>query len=139
MLEHLRFALPLLVSVSVACGGQTPQPSSPSGEGEGESPAVESEGDASTPPKTSIKTLYVRDVLADCEGESPRKCMQVRETPEGEWTFFYDSIEGFDYEETYQYELRVEVKPVADPPADGSSLRYRLVQVVSKTKVPSGS
>jgi heat shock protein HslJ len=63
------------------------------------------------------------------------KCMQVKNAPEGEWEFFYDQIEGFTYEPGFEYELRVNKVEVANPPADGSSLRYELVAVVNKTAV----
>jgi hypothetical protein len=65
--------------------------------------------------------------------------MQVRESESEEWTYFYAPIEGFEHQEGFRYELRVEVTNVADPPADSSSLRYRLVEVVKKEQVTSGS
>ncbi len=46
---------------------------------------------------------------------------------------FYDSIEGFDYSEGTSYVIDVQVVEVASPPADGSSLSYSLVEVVSET------
>jgi hypothetical protein len=97
------------------------------------------EPDAAPPaakPRVEQKTLFVREVLADCEGESPRKCMQTRSTESEDWTYFYDSIEGFEYEASYRYELKVEVTTEPNPPADGSSLRFRLLEVVSKKKIP---
>lgn len=82
-----------------------------------------------------VKTLYVHEQLADCEGEGPRKCLQVRESENDEWTLFYSNIQGFDYEEGTRYQLRVRVREVSEPPADGSSLRYELVEIVSQEKV----
>ena len=32
-------------------------------------------------------------------GVGPQKCMQVRDNPESKWEFFYDGIEGFDFQE----------------------------------------
>lgn len=104
---------------------------------------------ASSPPPASanshngdvngeVKTLFVHEQLADCEAEGPRKCLQVRESESDEWTLFYSNIEGFDYEEGTRYELRVRVEKVDDPPADGSSLRYVLLEVVSEEKVTPG-
>ena len=84
------------------------------------------------PADTVEKTIYVGPTLVDCEGEGPQKCLQVKENPEDEYSLFYDPIEGFDYEQGYQYELRVGVDPVPDPPAGASSLRYTLIEVVSK-------
>ncbi|MCZ7672694.1 MAG: DUF4377 domain-containing protein [Chloroflexi bacterium] len=50
-------------------------------------------------------------------------------------SFFYNPIVGFTFEPGYEYELKVMVETVENPPADGSSLRYTLVEVVSKTAV----
>jgi len=77
------------------------------------------------------KTIYVGPVLADCQGEGPQKCMLVKEHPDDEYTYFYDQIEGFEYEDGFEYELRIRVEPVENPPADGSSIRWILVEVVS--------
>ena len=73
-----------------------------------------------------------------CEGEGPQECYQVKETPDGEWQLFYDEIEGFEWEPGYEYELLVNVYQVENPPAGGSSLRYELVEVVSKDACGSG-
>ncbi len=81
------------------------------------------------------KTLYVGPNLVDCVGVAPQKCMLVRENPEDDWKYFYDQIEGFTYEEGYLYELKVAEETVANPPADSSSLRIKLVEVVSQTPV----
>jgi hypothetical protein len=81
------------------------------------------------------KTLFVRETRVDCEGEGAMKCMQVRESESDDWTLFYGSIEGFAYEESFKYQLRVKAEDNAKAPADSSSLRYRLVDVVSKQKV----
>ena len=81
-----------------------------------------------------VQTLFVREQLADCQGEAPMKCLQVRAAPTEEWRNLYAPIEGFHYEPAHAYELRVEVTQVAKPPADASSLRYRLLEIVSKQK-----
>jgi len=66
--------------------------------------------------------------------------MQVRESESEPWTLFYDRIVGFTYEEGHAYELRVALEPNPNPPADGSALRYRLVEVVAKRHVaPAGN
>lgn len=80
-------------------------------------------------------TLFVGPERVPCEGEGPQECYQVKETPEGEWELFYDEIEGFQWEPGFIYELRVNIYQVENPPAGGSSLRYELVEVVSKTPV----
>jgi len=54
----------------------------------------------------------------------------VRESPEADYSYFYSTIAGFDYEPGYNYELLVEKTPVENPPADGSSIRWTLVEVI---------
>ena len=68
-----------------------------------------------------------------CIGIGPQECLQVREQSDAPWQLFYGHIEGFAYEPGFRYVLRVAVSPVPDPPADGSSLAYRLLRVVSRT------
>lgn len=119
-------AEPLTAEPAVADGGVSatpPEPTSPLGEA--------AEGAAAP----VVQTLFVRERRSDCEGEGTRKCLQVRENESGEWRNLYASIEGFAYEEAHAYELRVEVTAVPHPQADGTSLRYRLLEVVSKRKV----
>jgi len=79
-------------------------------------------------------SMIIGPQLADCVGEGPQQCMQVKYQPEGDWQFFYSQIEGFDYEPGYRYTLLVERLEVQDPPAGGSSLRYVLVDVVDKVE-----
>lgn len=81
------------------------------------------------------KRLFVREAYADCEGESRRKCLQVRESADEDWTFFYGRIEGFTYEEGNRYELLVESIDVPNPPSDAPRTRLRLVEIVSKEPV----
>lgn len=78
------------------------------------------------------KTLYIADHLVDCIGVAPQKCMLVRESPDEPWGNFYGRIEGFEYQEGFNYEVRVEVFRIDNPPADASSIRYVLKEVVSK-------
>jgi hypothetical protein len=85
-----------------------------------------------------IKTLYVNSKLVDCVGVQPRKCLQVRESPDEEWELFYDDIRGFDFEPGFRYTLRVDVQQIEEPPADASSLQYELVEVVNKTRDERG-
>src|SRR5688572_26566062 len=81
-----------------------------------------------------VETLFVRDTLADCQAEGARQCLQVRSSEQEDWRNFFGSIEGFQHEPSYSYELRVAVSPVANAPADAPALRYRLLEVVAKRK-----
>ena len=82
-----------------------------------------------------VMTVFIGPDLIDCEGEGPQKCMLVKENQEDDWGLFYDRIEGFDYEEGYNYEITVGVEDVPNPPAGGSSNRWILLELISKTPV----
>lgn len=123
MKKYALLTLVVLMALAAACtptGGQ-------------ESAAVEPT--TSSQEQGEMKTLYVEPELVDCVGVAPMQCMQVKEDPNGEYLNFFNQIEGFTFEPGFTYELRVNVEPVANPPADGSALRYTLVEVVSKTAV----
>jgi hypothetical protein len=78
------------------------------------------------------KTFFVAPERKPCTGVAPMECLQVRESTDRPWQYFYSEIEGFTFEPGFDYELRVREEKVANPPADGSSLRLTLVRVVSK-------
>ncbi|MEW7289700.1 DUF4377 domain-containing protein [Aquimarina sp. 2304DJ70-9] len=80
------------------------------------------------------KRVFIGGHLVDCEGVAPQKCMLYKENIANDWTYFYDTIEGFDYEEGYTYELEIVVNQIENPPEDGSSLHYTLVKILSKEK-----
>ncbi len=121
----------LLTAVLAACstGGST----EPETTEENTTPETEAENVAPTAASGKIVTMYVGPELVDCTGVAPQKCMQVKENPNDDYTLFYDQIEGFNYEEGFEYELKVEVTKVENPPADASNLKYTLVEEVSKT------
>ncbi len=88
----------------------------------------------STVPAAVEKTVFVGPTLVDCEGAGPQQCLLVKESPDDEYTLFYDHIEGFDHEEGYEHELRIREEKVQDTPADASAIKWTLVEVVSKTR-----
>ena len=81
----------------------------------------------------------MRETLADCQAEGARQCLQVRSSDQEDWRNFFATIEGFQYEPSHAYELRVAVSPVPNAPADAPSLRYRLLEVISKRPVGKAS
>lgn len=71
-------------------------------------------------------------------GVGPMEVLQVKEGDATEWSFFYSNIEGFNFEEGYEYVLEVKKEKKEQPiPADASSIKYILVKEVSKTKKTS--
>ena len=99
------------------------------------------QADLSTPPvvetplATGEETLFVAPFWQTCVGVVPMLCMQVKNSVEDNWTYFYDQIEGFTYEPGFSYELLVKKEDVENPPADDSSINWILVEEVSKSPV----
>lgn len=90
------------------------------------------DGDGDADADAETVRLWIEPEMVDCEGGAgPQQCLQISRSEEGDIELFYDSIEGFDFEEGTSYVVDVTVEDVDDPPADGSSLRYVLVEVVS--------
>ena len=89
---------------------------------------VEHIGECNSSSETKI--LYVDSKLVDCVGVGPQQCMLIKENQDTEWEMFYDNIHGFDYQEGIQYKLHVTISQIENPPADGSSLKYELIEIL---------
>jgi hypothetical protein len=76
-----------------------------------------------------VKTIIVSvgPELVDCANEAlGNKCMEVDGSP------FHREIEGFEYEEGYTYELRINQGKIENVIEGESSVGYYLTEVVSK-------
>lgn len=84
------------------------------------------------------KTLWVNSAKVDCVGVGPMQCYQIKESEEDPWTFFYQQIDGFDFQPGYIYRLKVQVESldIEETLADKSNLEYTLVEVLSKEVDP---
>lgn len=86
--------------------------------------------------KDSVKeiTIYVSSETGESYGfnSTPEECMLVKfDNLNGEWKHLgLYRIEGFTYVKGHEYELRVKMTTLANPPADGYSHRYLLVKIV---------
>ena len=86
--------------------------------------------------KDSVKeiTIFVSSETGESYGfnSTPEECMLVKfDNPNGKWEHLgLYRIEGFTYVKGHEYELRVKMTTLANPPADGYSHRYLLVKIV---------
>lgn len=86
--------------------------------------------------KDSVKeiTIYVSSETGESYGfnSTPEECMLVKfDNPNGEWEHLgLYRIEGFTYVKGHEYELRVKMTTLANPPSDGYSHKYLLVKIV---------
>lgn len=86
--------------------------------------------------KDSVKeiTIYVSSETGESYGfnSTTEECMLVKfDNPNGKWEHLgLYRIEGFTYVKGHEYELRVKMTTLANPPADGYSHKYLLVKIV---------
>ena len=105
------------------------------------------ENESNTQPEITCRTenvellsgeeiMRVNYLRKSCEQEMENAtCLMVQQGEDlcsEEWFYFYGEIMGFQYEEGYVYLLKVRVGEMKNPPMDASSLRYTLVEVLSK-------
>lgn len=83
-----------------------------------------------------VDVLYHKQI---CEGEASTWCMLVKQNGQKDYEYFYENIEGFTYEWGYNYKLQLTESKVANAPQDASSIRYKLLKVIKKEKLPAGT
>ncbi|WP_420552035.1 DUF4377 domain-containing protein [Tenacibaculum aiptasiae] len=83
------------------------------------------------------KRILVASKKLNCTGIGPQKCLLLKEVTAQNWEYFYDVIEGFNYEEGFEYVLEVSEKEVSPVAADASAIKIVLVKIVSKIKKDS--
>ncbi|AJP57023.1 hypothetical protein UC34_08485 [Pandoraea vervacti] len=91
---------------------------------------------ASGTTRTEDRILDVDSQMADCVGVAPRKCLRVRtadDTGKSQWELWYAHIDGFEWKPGVEYRVKIHGEPVANPPADASSMRWTLVEVLRET------
>jgi heat shock protein HslJ len=87
--------------------------------------------------KSDQLIVFVNAYKAPCVGVAAQECFVVHneDSEEKQWNYWHTAIEGFAFEEGFKYrlQLRKEVIPKEDVPADGSSIKYYLEEVLEKT------
>ena len=85
------------------------------------------------PAKT--ETMTVQHYKAPCQGESIQLCYLVKKQNQEDWEYFYDEIEGLDYEWGYVYSLEIVQSEVKNPPQDASSIHTKVEKTLKKEPV----
>lgn len=96
---------------------------------------------ACSPKKEVTSTFWVNSFRATCDaGAGKMQCLLIDKSDSisGNWNYFYSSIENFNYEEGYTYQVKVKVDTLEanQTPADASNIQYTLTEVLSKTFDP---
>lgn len=81
------------------------------------------------------KFIYVSAETKPCVGVGPMTCLQVREKESDPWLLHYSGIADFEPQPGIEYRLRIIEEKVKNPPADGSSIRWTLDQVIEQRVV----
>lgn len=87
----------------------------------------------------SRSTLTVQHYAAECVGVSIQWCLLVAKAGQSGFGFLGSGIEGFQYDWGFVYELEIEEHGVANPPADGSSIRRVLRTELTRSRVAPGT
>jgi len=88
---------------------------------------------------TKEQNYWVNSSKTDCVGVTPMKCLQVQKSETlnpNNWESFSSPIEGFDYQEGFYYQIKVKEENInaKDIPADASSVKYILVNVIEQKR-----
>ena len=78
------------------------------------------------------KTFYVADRTIACAGNF--ECIQIREKASAPWRVYPDTIEGFNYQEGYEYKISVKPVPTLNTLSGIYDEKYKLVKILSKKK-----
>ena len=84
------------------------------------------------------RLLWIDKERVTCQSFIEQTCylVQNKTTFSTDWELFYAPIERFDdiYEEGFVYLIEVEVIKIKNPLQDASSLKYKLINIISKQK-----
>jgi len=89
--------------------------------------------------KKTTTTWWINSYKVSCNGVAPMNCLQIQKNEtieQGKWQNFYTEIEGFVFEPGYLQKIKIKEEKL-DPstvPADGSSIKYTLMEVLEKNR-----
>ena len=88
-------------------------------------------------PEEVIKIIIVGPYTQRCHGAFfEQDCLVVREEDSDDWGFFFEGIEGFDFEPGFIYTLEVRLEDRGPYIQDVGRYAYHLVKIIEKRKAP---
>ena len=88
------------------------------------------------PDAEDMETLIIGPYTETCQGFVEQQCYFEFNEESQEWEFFYERIQGFDFEPGYIYTLKVRLEDRGTEIQDVGRYAYHLVEVLSKVPVP---
>ncbi|GAB1309580.1 hypothetical protein KH5_22630 [Urechidicola sp. KH5] len=89
-----------------------------------------------TKQKDNTQIFWVNSSKKACSGVGKMSCLQIQKSDEldfsKEWELFYTPIKSFNYIPGKLYKIKVKVTEIKNPPADSSSLRYELIEILEE-------
>lgn len=82
------------------------------------------------------KEVIVANHKVNCTGVAPQMCYLVKENVEDEWHNYYGEIDDFEYEEGYEYIIKVKLERANYSIEDVRDKKYILIEVISKEPKP---
>lgn len=79
-----------------------------------------------------IETLIIGPYKVDCVGAFEQECYLEFNEESQEWHFFYEGIQGFDFEPGFIWTLKVSLHEREEGIQDVGRYEYRLVEILSK-------
>lgn len=79
-----------------------------------------------------IETLIIGPYKVDCVGAFEQECYLEFNEESQEWHFFYEGIQGFDFEPGFIWTLKVSLHEREEGIQDVGRYEYRLVAVIDK-------
>lgn len=79
-----------------------------------------------------IETLIIGPYKVDCVGAFEQECYLEFNEERQRWEFFYEGIQGFDFEPGYIYTLKVRLEDRGTEIQDVGRYAYHLVEIISK-------
>ena len=83
-----------------------------------------------------IEIITIGPYTERCQGFIEQDCYLEYNEDSGRWEFFYESIQGFDFEPGYIYTLEVRLEDRGTEIQDVGRYAYHLVKLIEKKKAP---
>ena len=80
----------------------------------------------------NTETLIIGPYKTDCVGAFEQECYLEFNEKSQQWEFFYDGIQGFDFEPGFIWTLKVSLHEYSGDIQDVGLYEYRLIEVLSK-------
>lgn len=93
--------------------------------------------DDSVDTDVNIEYMRIKHHLVECEGYQVGHCLLIQTEGSDDWVYFYEEIEGFEFEWGTDYEILVQKQSVTPVFPTDSSLMYSLLEVLSSTQLPT--